>query len=32
VQTPLQFLGPKRKKRLLKKAAKSYRKLGTLKQ
>ena len=27
VQTPLQFLGPKRKKRLLKKAAKSYRKL-----
>jgi CHAD domain-containing protein len=32
VRTPLQFLGPKRKKRLLKKAAKSYRKLGTLKQ
>jgi CHAD domain-containing protein len=32
IQTPLQFLGPKRKKRLLKKAAKSYRKLGTLKQ
>jgi CHAD domain-containing protein len=32
VQTPLRFLGPKRKKRLLKKAAKSYRKLGTLKE
>jgi len=32
VQTPLQFLGPKRKRRLLKKAAKSYRKLGTLKE
>ena len=30
VQTPLRFLGPRRKKRLLKKAAKSYRKLGTL--
>ena len=29
-QTPLQFLGPKREKRLLKKAAKSYRKLSTL--
>jgi CHAD domain-containing protein len=32
VQTPLQFLGPKRKKRLLKKAAKSYRRLGALKE
>jgi CHAD domain-containing protein len=32
VQTPLRFLGPKRKKRLLKKAAKSYRKLGALKE
>jgi CHAD domain-containing protein len=32
VQTPLRFLGPKRKKQLLKKAAKSYRKLGTLKE
>jgi CHAD domain-containing protein len=30
VQTPLQFLDRNRKKRLLKKAAKSYRKLGTL--
>jgi CHAD domain-containing protein len=30
VQTPVQFLGPKRKKRLLKKAAKSYHKLSTL--
>jgi CHAD domain-containing protein len=30
VKTPLQFLGPKRKKKLLKKAAKSYRKLGTM--
>ncbi len=29
-QTPLRFLGPKREKRLLKKAAKSYRKLSTL--
>ncbi|TMK42912.1 MAG: CHAD domain-containing protein [Alphaproteobacteria bacterium] len=29
-QMPLQFLGPKREKRLLKKAAKSYRKLSTL--
>jgi len=29
-QTPLQFLDPKREKRLLKKAAKSYRKLSTL--
>jgi len=32
VQTPLQFLGPKRKKRLLKKAAKSYHRLSTLKE
>jgi CHAD domain-containing protein len=31
VQTPLRFLGAKREKRLLKKAAKSYRKLGALK-
>jgi CHAD domain-containing protein len=31
VQTPLQFLGAKRKKRLLKKAAKSYHRLSALK-
>jgi CHAD domain-containing protein len=31
IQTPLQFLKPRRKKRLLKKAAKAYRRLGTLK-
>lgn len=31
VQTPLQFLGPRRKKRLLKKASKAYRKLDKLK-
>jgi CHAD domain-containing protein len=30
VQTPLQFLRPKRKKRLLKKASKAYRELGKL--
>ena len=30
VQTPLQFLKPRRKKRLLKKATKAYRKLGKL--
>jgi CHAD domain-containing protein len=32
VQTPVRFLGAKRKKRLLKKAAKSYHKLSTLKE
>lgn len=32
VQTPLQFLGSRRKKRLLKKAAKSYHRLSTLKE
>jgi CHAD domain-containing protein len=31
VQTPMRFLGPKREKRLLKKAAKSYHKLDALK-
>lgn len=31
VRTPLQFLKPRRKKRLLKRAAKAYRKLGALK-
>jgi CHAD domain-containing protein len=30
VQTPVEFLKPKRKKRLLKKASKAYRKLGSL--
>jgi hypothetical protein len=31
VQTPVEFIKPKRKKRLLKKAKKAYHKLGKLK-